>query len=121
MDATVWQRATAVQRYNVGLLHRHGVKLAIGSDHAETSLAEAQHLMELGLFDNLSLLKLWCEDTPHAIFPDRRIGRLEEGYEASFLVLRDNPLERFDAVTQIEYRIKQGHIVAVEKGESWTH
>lgn len=121
MDATVWQRATAVQRYNVGLLHRHGVKLAIGSDHAETSLAEAQHLMELGLFDNLSLLKLWCEDTPHAIFPDRRIGRLEEGYEASFLVLRDNPLERFDAVTQIEYRIKQGHIVAVEKDESWTH
>jgi imidazolonepropionase-like amidohydrolase len=121
MDATVWQRAEAVQRHNIGLLYRHGVKLVIGSDHAETSLAEAQHLHELGLFDNLSLLKLWCEDTPRAIFPDRRISRLQEDYEASFLVLRDNPLERFEAVTGIEHRMKQGHIVAVEKGGPWTH
>ena len=121
MDATVWQRATAVQRHNIGLLHRHGVKLAIGSDHAETSLAEALHLHELGIFDKLTLLNIWCEQTPQAIFPERRIGRLQEGYEASFLVLRDNPLERFEAVTQIDLRMKQGHIVAVEKGEPWTH
>jgi len=97
------------------------VRLAIGSDHAETSLAEAVHLHELGLFDNLTLLKLWCEDTPRAIFPDRRIGRLQEGYEASFLVLRENPLERFEAVTGIEHRMKQGHFVAVKKGGPWTH
>lgn len=121
MDSTLWQRAKAVQRHNIGLLHRHAVKLAIGSDHAETSLAEALHLYELGIFDNLTLLKIWCEQTPQAIFPERRIGRLQEGYEASFLVLRDNPLERFEAVTQIDLRMKQGHIVAVEKGESWTH
>lgn len=121
MDPTVWQRATAVQRHNLGLLHRHGVTLAIGSDHAETSLAEAVHLHELGIFDNLTLLKLWCENTPRSIFPDRKIGALQEGYEASLLVVRDNPLERFEAVTQIDFRMKQGHIVAVEKGESWTH
>lgn len=121
MDSTVWQRAKAVQSHNISLLHRHGVKFAIGSDHAETSLAEAQHLRDLGLFDNLTLLKLWCEDTPRAIFPDRRIGRLQEGYEASFLVLRDNPLERFEAVTGIEHRMKQGRIVAVGKVEQWTH
>jgi imidazolonepropionase-like amidohydrolase len=121
MDHAVWQRAEAVQIYNLRLLHRHGVKLAIGSDHADTSLAEALHLYELGLFDNLTLLKLWCEDTPRSIFPDRRIGRLQEGYEASFLVLRENPLERFEAVTQIDYRMKQGRKVTVGKGEPWTH
>ncbi|SPP63727.1 amidohydrolase family protein [Nitrospira lenta] len=121
MDLTVWQRAIAVQRHNLGLLHRHGVTLAIGSDHAETSLAEAVHLHELGIFDNLTLLKLWCENTPRSIFPDRKIGSLKEGFEASLLVLRANPLERFEAVTQIDFRMKQGHIVAVEKGESWTH
>ncbi|MEQ1656758.1 MAG: amidohydrolase family protein, partial [Nitrospira sp.] len=121
MDSTVWQRAKAVQSHNISLLHRHGVKLAIGSDHAETSLAEALHLHELGIFDNLTLLKLWCEDTPRSIYPDRKIGSLKEGYEASFLVVRDNPLERFEAVTQVDFRMKQGHIVAVEKGESWTH
>lgn len=121
MDSTLWQRAKAVQRHNIGLLHRHAVKLAIGSDHAETSLAEALHLHELGIFDKLTLLNIWCEQTPQAIFPERRIGRLQEGYEASFLVLRDNPLERFEAVTQIDLRMKQGHILAVEKGEPWMH
>ncbi len=121
MEAAVWQRAEAVQIHNLRLLHRHGVTLAIGSDHAETSLAEAQHLHELGVFDNLTLLKLWCENTPRSIFPDRKIGSLKEGYEASFLVLRDHPLERFEAVTQIAQRMKQGHIVAVERGGPWTH
>lgn len=121
MDSMVWQRAKAAQRHNIGLLHRHGVKLAIGSDHAETSLAEALHLHELGIFDNLTLLKLWCEDTPRSIFPDRKIGSLKEGYEASFLVVRDNPLERFEAVTQIDFRMKQGHNVTEGKGEPWMH
>lgn len=48
MDSTAWQRASAVQIHNIRLLHRHGVKLAIGSDHAETSRTEALHLHELG-------------------------------------------------------------------------
>lgn len=121
MNATVWQRATAVQSQNLRLLHRHGVKLAIGSDHAATSLPEALHLHELGIFDNLTLLKLWCEETPQAIFPDRHIGRLREGYEASFLVLKDNPLERFGAVTEIGYRMKQGRMLSAGKGGAWTH
>lgn len=111
MDSTLWQRAKAVQRHNIGLLHRHAVKLAIGSDHAETSLAEAQHLHELGLFDNLTLLKLWCEDTPRSIFPDRRIGRFREGHEASLLVLKRNPIEEFEAVTEITLRMKQGQVL----------
>ncbi len=111
MDSTVWQRATDMQIHNIRLLHRHGVRLAIGSDHAETSLAEALHLHELGLFDNLTLLRLWCEDTPRTILPDRRIGRLDEGYEASLLVLSDNPIEHFQAVTDIVFRMKQGRVL----------
>lgn len=66
---------------------------------------------ELEVFDNLTLLKLWCEDTPKAIFPDRRIGRFREGYEASFLVLAGNPIEQFDYVTKIVFRMKQGHVL----------
>lgn len=38
-------------------------------------------------FDNRTLLQLLTETTPQAIFPKRKIGRLEKGYEASFLVL----------------------------------
>lgn len=108
MGDVVWREAEHVQAHNLRLLHQHGVRLVIGSDHGETSLAEARHLHELGVFDNLTLLKLWCEATPQSIFPGRQIGRLAEGYEASFLVLTENPLDRFEAVTTIALRVKQG-------------
>lgn len=100
--------ARDVQRANLTLLHRHGVKLAIGSDHAETSLAEVMNLRTLLPFDNLTLLKLWCESTPAAIFPGRKIARFEEGYETSFLALAGNPLDDFAHVQAIRLRFKQG-------------
>jgi len=108
MAPSLWLQAQKVMKRNLALLHRHGVKVVIGSDHAETSLEEVLHLHELDIFDNLTLLKLWCEATPQSIFPGRRIGRLDEGYEASFLVLTENPLDRFEAVTTIALRVKQG-------------
>ena len=100
--------ARDVQRANITLLYRHGVTLAIGSDHAETSLAEVINLRALLPFDNLTLLKLWCEATPTAIFPGRKIARFEEGYETSFLALVGNPLEDFNYVQAIRLRFKQG-------------
>jgi len=108
MGDAVWREAERIQAHNLRLLHQHGVRIAIGSDHGETSLAEARHLHALDVFDNLTLLKLWCEATPQSIFPGRQIGRLDEGYEASFLVLTENPLDRFEAITTIALRVKQG-------------
>jgi imidazolonepropionase-like amidohydrolase len=109
---TLHHDARKVQSENLALLRRHGVRLAIGSDHADTSLAEINHLRTFGLFDNLTLLKMWCEATPVAIFPDRKIGRFEEGYEASFLALAENPLDDFEAVRAIRLRVKQGRLLA---------
>ena len=45
---------------------------------------------------------------PKTIFPERKIGHLAEGFEASFLVLEGNPLEEFDHVKDITMRFKQG-------------
>ena len=109
--------ARDVMKANLLLLHRKGAQIAIGSDHADTSVAEALYLHDLGIFDNRTLLKLWCESTPKAIFQDRRIGRFQEGYEASFLVLAGNPIERFDHVTKNVFRMKQGHIL-MNEGEN---
>ena len=102
------ETASNVVRDNLQLLQRVGVTLLIGSDHAETSLAEVQHLRTLHLFDNRTLLKMWCEATPAAIFPERRIAKFAEGYEASFLALAGNPIEDFDQVRAIRRRFKQG-------------
>jgi len=100
---------------NLRLLHASGVALAVGTDnYALTSLSEAMNLYEMKAFDNLTLLKLWCETTARAIFPQRRIGHLKKGYEASFLVLGGNPIENFEHVKAIKMRFKQGHPVVIQ-------
>ena len=43
-----------------------------------------------------------------SIFPGRRVGRLEAGDEASFLVLAGNPLADFQNVRRIRMRFKGG-------------
>jgi imidazolonepropionase-like amidohydrolase len=106
------KKAQAIQVANLRLLHDAGVKLAIGPDvYGVTSLAEALNLYQLKVFDNLTLLKMWSEATPEVIFPKRKIGRLKDGYEASFLVLDANPLEDFANVKNIRLRFKQGQFI----------
>jgi imidazolonepropionase-like amidohydrolase len=63
------------------------------------------------VFDNLTLLKMWAEATPKSIFPNRRIGALSEGYEASFLALEGNPIEDLTNVRKIKVRFKQGFVL----------
>ena len=86
-----------------------GVALAIGSNNVgDSSVLEAEHLQSLGVVDELALLKLWAEDTPRSIFPQRRIGFLRDGYESSFLALEGNPLEDWRNIRRIKLRFKQG-------------
>jgi len=80
-----------------------------------TSLAEAMNLHGLKVLDNLALLKAWCETTAETIFPGRKIGRLQEGYEASFLVLGGNPLRDFENVKDIRMRFKQGRFIQMDQ------
>jgi predicted amidohydrolase YtcJ len=60
------------------------------------------------------MLKIWTEDTPRTIFPNRRIGKFREGYEASFLVLEDNPIDDFERIKNIRLRFKQGYLINVK-------
>ena len=110
-DCPTWyERVMEQHRSNLERLKAAGVTLAVGSDltFRDTSKREALLLHDLGVFTNLELLKMWSENSPKTIFPDRKIGRLEEGYEASFLVLNGDPLEDFLHVTDIRRRFKQG-------------
>jgi imidazolonepropionase-like amidohydrolase len=98
-----------VQSASLRTLIASGVTVAIGSDNVgDSSVLEAEHLQSLGVVDELALLKLWAEDTPRSIFPQRRIGFLREGYEASFLALEGNPLDDWRNIRRIKLRFKQG-------------
>ena len=106
------KKAAAVREmltHNLQTLHRHGVRIAIGSDSfRQTSQPEALNLKRLGAFDSLTLLKMWCENTAWTIFPKRKIGHLKDGYDASFLALAGDPLADFSNVQRIQLRLKQG-------------
>ncbi|MCI0391996.1 MAG: amidohydrolase family protein [Acidobacteria bacterium] len=105
-------QALNTQLANLKLLRRNNVRLAIGSDNvSDSSLREFEYLQKLGVFDNLTLLKMWTETTAKAIFPQRKIGALSEGYEASFLALEGNPLEDLQNVRRIKFRFKQGKLL----------
>jgi imidazolonepropionase-like amidohydrolase len=94
-------------------LKKYGVAIAIGSDnYGATSVPEALSLAKVQVFDNATLLRMWCETTAATIFPGRKIGQLKPGYEASFLVLTGNPLEDFSNVKKIESRFKQGEVIS---------
>jgi imidazolonepropionase-like amidohydrolase len=108
------QQAAVLFTRNLQLLRKYNVRLAIGSDsYRDTSAPEAAFIYSLNALDNLTLLKMWCETSAATIFPQRRIGHLREGYEASFLVLSANPLENFLNTRKIEMRVKQGEVLSL--------
>lgn len=108
-DPEKYAAAIEAQQDNLSRLHEAGVTLAVGSDNTfDTSRREVEHLRSLGVFDNQALLKMWTENCAKTVFPDRAIGKLANGYEASFLVLEGDPLEDFDNVDAIWLRIKDG-------------
>jgi hypothetical protein len=106
----------AAEAANLKLLLQNGVSLAIGSDDAtDTSVKEIEYLQSLGVFDNLTLLRMWSAITPRTIFPERQIGALQEGFEASFLALEGDPLKDFSNVRRIKIRFKQGLLLDAQR------
>ncbi len=105
-------KVQSAQRKNLQLLKQSGVHIAVGSDnYTDTSVEEAIYLKSLNVFDNAELLKMWSVTAAQTIFPRRKIGYLRAGYEASFIVLRGNPLENFENIRDIRLRVKQGFLI----------
>jgi imidazolonepropionase-like amidohydrolase len=116
LKAQTRERIDTIKIHNLSLLKRSKARIAFGSDwYGRTPVVDVLYLQKLRVFSNLELLKIWCEDSPRSIFPNRKIGLLKAGYEASFLVLDGNPLVDFEQVKNIRLRFKQGYFLDVPK------
>ncbi len=114
IDAKSREKTDVGLKANFSLLKKYKAKIAIGSDrYGSTPLDDAFHLQKLGVFSNLEILKIWTEDTPQTIFPNRKLGKLQNGFEASFLVLQDNPIKDFNGLKNIKLRFKQGNFIKI--------
>lgn len=112
-DSAWLHRMQGALRRNMRALRDVGIPIALGSDfYGVDTKREALYLHGLSDWSNHALLTAWAEVTPALIFPKRKIGRLEDGYEASFLALAGNPLADFANTGHIVLRVKQGHVLA---------
>jgi hypothetical protein len=110
-DPQLYAAVHEAQIANLRILKEAGVKLAVGSDeYDDTSVGEVTHLRSLGVFSNSEILRMWTENCGGA-FTGRRIGRLADGYEASFIAFAGNPLADFEATRSIALRVKDGRIL----------
>ena len=99
-----------IARDNLANMRRAGNTIVIGTDlFRETARVEAERIVSRHLMSNLELLQTWSIATPRAIFPQRKIGRLTDGFEANFLVLAGDPLAEPANMEKIVMRVKQGH------------
>jgi Amidohydrolase family len=111
-DEKLQGQQDSINSKNLMMLLKHNVKVALGSDsYRDDTVPEALYLHSLHVIDNRKLLNMWCTTTAETIFPNRKIGHLKDGYEASFLVLSTNPIDDFTSVERIALRVKQGQVL----------
>lgn len=116
LDSLRYQTVNRFLKKELERLQQAGVIIALGADqYGETSRLEADYLIhDLNVFDRLTTLKLLAETTPQTIYPDRKLGKLKEGFEASFLALKGNPLKNWAYVDSINLYVKRGRILDVK-------
>ena len=104
----------AVHRFNLRLLHQYDVPLVLGTDNLLSGiLHEAEEVKRLGGFSTVEVLNLLTQATPRWIVPRRHIGVLSAGYEATFVVLKRNPLAGLGALRDIALWVQQGNLLDI--------
>lgn len=116
---TEWaRRRNELLRHNLMLLKEHGVTVAPGTDvYAVTARPEIEALARFGVWTPAELLAMWSIAAPRVVFPDRRIGGLRPGYEASFIALDCDPLANFACTNRIAQRFKRGRFLEQDDWE----
>jgi Amidohydrolase family len=75
-----------VQRHNLKLLKDAGARIGLGADRWTLNLHdEIAFMRALAIFDGNDIINMATANGAYIAFPDRKIGKIEEGYEASFL------------------------------------
>jgi imidazolonepropionase-like amidohydrolase len=94
---------------NVETLRAANLTLLIGSDRGEfNSVDEAIYLVRNGILPAADAVRSLAQTTPQFFFPDRKVGALSEGGEATFVVLSGDPLAEIDRLRSPTWVIQRG-------------
>lgn len=114
LDLVRFNKIVEFQKKTVAALKNAGFVFAIGSDR-QSLTPEIDYWAKNNIFEPSFILTTLTATTPQMMYPNRKIGLLKEGYEASFLVLGGNPLTDFNQIKNINLRFKQGTIINIQK------
>lgn len=109
-----WPDPRGAMAENLRLLAAAGARLVLGTDSHRTVLDEMDAIAAMGVLSTERLVTLATRDTIRWILPDRPVGDLGEGREASFLVLAGDPRNDLAQLRRIRMRVKGGHLLQVE-------
>ncbi|MBP6826873.1 MAG: hypothetical protein KA165_09990 [Saprospiraceae bacterium] len=105
----------AVQQFHAKILKQlldKNLNMVIGSDDVQrTTRSELNYWYTVGYIEYPKILKVLCENTPRAIFPKRKVGKIADGFEASFLVLSDNPINNILKLRASSFKVKNGQFL----------
>ncbi len=97
---------------NLRILRDGGVPIMLGSDLLrQTVRQEILALAELDVFGGAELINMATRDTARDIFPNRSVGCLASGCEASFLAYTHDPVADIKNLGSISLRVKQGRLL----------
>lgn len=103
---------TAAIIANFKVLGEAGVTLLIGSDRGEyNSVDEAIYLVDQELMTPTDVLHSIAVTTPQHLFPQRNVGRLAVGSEATFIALPSEPVGNIDEIRKVEWVVKRGAVL----------
>ncbi|HZF42326.1 MAG TPA: amidohydrolase family protein [Sphingomonadaceae bacterium] len=99
--------AARLQAENLQRLRAAGAPVLIGTDGRGEIFTEAEHLVEIGAMTDAQTAAV-ALNTAALMFTERRVGCLQTGCEADFLVLGADPAADVRNLRRIERRIMQG-------------
>ncbi|RUO63158.1 amidohydrolase family protein [Pseudidiomarina insulisalsae] len=104
-------RVQQLQHENIAALRNAGVTLLSGSDLFMGSVVDELIYLQQFDFTAAELLEMATYTTPRVLLPQRDIGRLQEGFEASFLAFEHNPLRDLTELKQPTRVVRQGALM----------
>lgn len=104
----------AWEQQNIAALKAAGAPLVVATNAYGSTLTPGLIAgVDKGFVSPAEMLRMATMTTLKTIFPDRNIGCLDVGCEASFISFPVNPIEDVAIIGEISYRVKDGQFVEV--------
>jgi imidazolonepropionase-like amidohydrolase len=111
-DGAALAEMQAIQRHNMTLLRDAGVRMAVGADNFALGLHdEIGTLRSFALFDAATMVNMATTNGAMLAFPNRKIGKIADGYEASFIGYFFSPVGNWGTLRDPVIGMRKGMVM----------